>query len=126
MTFFFKDQLDLWKFSVWTGAIALFFVSTTVLNLRLPFCPYISYLVTFFLGPLEKKFHQNLGSQSAPVCELVDDFFNSAYRSFETWLFLQDWIVNPMVNLLKRTMTYPGFNPGTFGLAVSIPNHYTI
>jgi hypothetical protein len=31
-----------------------------------------------------------------------------------------------MLNLLKRTMTYPGFKPGTFGLAVSIPNHYTI
>jgi hypothetical protein len=36
--------------------------------------------------------------------------------------FLQDWIVNPMLNLLKRTMTYPGFKPGTFGVAV---NHYT-
>jgi hypothetical protein len=23
-------------------------------------------------------------------------------------------------------MTYPGFEPGTFGLAVSIANHYTI
>jgi hypothetical protein len=23
--------------------------------------------------------------------------------------FLQDWIVNPMLNFLKRTMTYPGF-----------------
>jgi hypothetical protein len=34
--------------------------------------------------------------------------------------------VNPMLNLLKRTMTYPGFEPGTFGLAVSIANHYTI
>jgi hypothetical protein len=31
-----------------------------------------------------------------------------------------------MLNLLKRTMTYPGFEPGTFELAVSIPNHYTI
>jgi hypothetical protein len=31
-----------------------------------------------------------------------------------------------MPNLLKRTMTYPGFEPGTFGLAVSIANHYTI
>jgi hypothetical protein len=40
--------------------------------------------------------------------------------------FLQDWIVKPMLNLLKRTMTYPGFEPGTFGAAVSIPNHYTI
>jgi hypothetical protein len=37
--------------------------------------------------------------------------------------FLQDWIVNPMLNLLKRTMTYPGFEPGTFGVAVSISNH---
>jgi hypothetical protein len=35
--------------------------------------------------------------------------------------FLQNWIVNPMLNLLKRTMTYPGFEPGTFGVAVSIP-----
>jgi hypothetical protein len=41
--------------------------------------------------------------------------------------FLQDeLIVNQMLNLLKRTMTYPGFEPGTFGLAVSIANHYTI
>jgi hypothetical protein len=40
--------------------------------------------------------------------------------------FLQDWIVNPMLNLLKKTMTYPGFESGTFGVAVSIPNHYTI
>jgi hypothetical protein len=31
-----------------------------------------------------------------------------------------------MLNLLKRTMTYPGFEPGTFGLAVSIANHCTI
>jgi hypothetical protein len=35
--------------------------------------------------------------------------------------FLQDWIFNPMLNLLKTTMTYPGFEPGTFGVAVSIP-----
>jgi hypothetical protein len=35
--------------------------------------------------------------------------------------FLQDWIVNPTLNLLKRTMTYPGFEPGTFGVAVSNP-----
>jgi hypothetical protein len=34
--------------------------------------------------------------------------------------------INHMLNLLKRTMTYPGFEPGTFGLAVSIANHYTI
>jgi hypothetical protein len=39
--------------------------------------------------------------------------------------FLQYWIVNPMLNHLKRTMTYLGFEPGTFGVAVSIPNHYT-
>jgi hypothetical protein len=38
--------------------------------------------------------------------------------------FLQAWIVIPLLNLLKRTMTYPGFEPGTFGLAVSIPNRY--
>jgi hypothetical protein len=37
--------------------------------------------------------------------------------------FLQDWIVNPMLNLLKRTMTYPGFEPGNFGVADIIPNH---
>jgi hypothetical protein len=35
-------------------------------------------------------------------------------------LFFTRWIVNPMPNLLKRTLTYPGFEPGTFGLAVSI------
>jgi hypothetical protein len=40
-------------------------------------------------------------------------------------LFLQDWIVNPMLNLLKKTINR-GFEPGTFGVAVSIPNHYTI
>jgi hypothetical protein len=34
-------------------------------------------------------------------------------------LFFTRWIVNTMLNLLKRTMTY-------FGLAVSIPNHHTI
>jgi hypothetical protein len=28
--------------------------------------------------------------------------------------FLQDWIVNPMLNLLKRTMTYSGVESGTF------------
>jgi hypothetical protein len=38
--------------------------------------------------------------------------------------FLQDWIVSPMLNLLKRTMTYPGFQPGTFEVAVSIPLHH--
>jgi hypothetical protein len=41
-------------------------------------------------------------------------------------LFFTRWIVNPMLNLLKRTMTYPGFEPGAFRLAVSIANHYTI
>jgi hypothetical protein len=35
--------------------------------------------------------------------------------------FLKDWIVNPMLNLLNSTMTYTGFEPGTFGEAVSIP-----
>jgi hypothetical protein len=40
--------------------------------------------------------------------------------------FLKDWIVNPPLNLLKRTIAYPGFEPGTFRVAVSIPNHYTI
>jgi hypothetical protein len=41
-------------------------------------------------------------------------------------LFFTRWIVNPTLNLLKRTMTYPVFEPWTFGLAVSIANHYTI
>jgi hypothetical protein len=36
-------------------------------------------------------------------------------------LFFTRWIVNPIRNLLKRTMTYLGFEPGTFGVAVSIP-----
>jgi hypothetical protein len=31
-----------------------------------------------------------------------------------------------MLNLLKRTMTYPGLEPETFGLSVSIANYYTI
>jgi hypothetical protein len=30
--------------------------------------------------------------------------------------FLQEKIVNPMLNLLKRSMTYPGFEPGIFGV----------
>jgi hypothetical protein len=51
------------------------------------------------------------------------DFFNSAYGHSRHGLFFTRWIVNPMLNLLKRTMTYQGFEPGTFGLAVSIPNH---
>jgi hypothetical protein len=38
--------------------------------------------------------------------------------------FLQDWIVSPILNLLKMTTTYPGFKLGTFGLTVSIPNHH--
>jgi arylsulfatase A-like enzyme len=41
-------------------------------------------------------------------------------------LFFTRWIVNPMLNLLKRTMIYPGLEPGTFGLAVSIAHHHTI
>jgi hypothetical protein len=40
--------------------------------------------------------------------------------------FLQDWIVSPMLSLLKRIITFPGFEPETHGLAVSIPNHHTI
>jgi hypothetical protein len=31
-----------------------------------------------------------------------------------------------MLNLLKRTMTYPGLEPGTFEVAVSIHNHHII
>jgi hypothetical protein len=34
-------------------------------------------------------------------------------------LFFTRWIVNSMLNLLKKTKTYPGFKPGTFGLALS-------
>jgi hypothetical protein len=41
-------------------------------------------------------------------------------------MITQDRNVNPMLNLLKGTMTYLGFECGTFGVAVSIPNHYTI
>jgi hypothetical protein len=37
-------------------------------------------------------------------------------------LFFTIWIVNPMLNFLKRTMTYPGFEPGTLGLQVGIAN----
>jgi hypothetical protein len=47
-------------------------------------------------------------------------------HSYKHFFFFQDWIVNPMLNLLKRTMTYPWLEPGTFELAVSKPNHYTI
>jgi hypothetical protein len=52
--FLFLGQLDLWKFSVCTGALALY-------NSYLPF--FLSQ--QFFWGPLEKISHQNLGSQSA-------------------------------------------------------------
>jgi hypothetical protein len=41
-------------------------------------------------------------------------------------VFFTRWVVNPMLNLLKRTMAYPGFEPRTFGLAVSIANHWLI
>jgi hypothetical protein len=41
-------------------------------------------------------------------------------------LFFTRRIINPMLNLLKRTMTYPGFKRVTFGLAASIAKHYTI
>jgi hypothetical protein len=34
-------------------------------------------------------------------------------------LFFTRLIVNPMLNLLKRTMIYPEFEPGTFGLATT-------
>jgi hypothetical protein len=47
-------------------------------------------------------------------------------KSFEAWFIFYKWIENTMLNLLKRTMTYLGFEPGTFGLAVSFANHYTI
>jgi hypothetical protein len=49
-------QLDLWKFSVWTGASALY-------NSNLP----------FFLGSLEKKSNQNLGRQSTPLFKLLEN-----------------------------------------------------
>jgi hypothetical protein len=39
---------------------------------------------------------------------------------------MSQFYVNTMLNLLKRTMTYPGFEPETFGVAVSIPNNYII
>jgi hypothetical protein len=39
-------------------------------------------------------------------------------------LFFTRWIVNHMLNLLKRSMTYPRFDPRT--LVVTIPIHYTI
>jgi hypothetical protein len=55
-----------------------------------------------------------------------DDFPTPHIGHSRHGFFLQDWIVNPMLNLLKRTMTYPTFEPGTFEEAVSIPNHYTI
>jgi hypothetical protein len=35
----------------------------------------------------------------------------------------QSKFVCPMINLLKRIMTYPGLEPGLFRLAVNIPNH---
>jgi hypothetical protein len=37
---------------------------------------------------------------------------------------LQDWIVG--AKLSEKDHDLPGFDLGTFGLAVSIPNHYTI
>jgi hypothetical protein len=75
------------------------------------------------------------GERGLPICGLRPNH-ETMYKSmtFPTphighWrhgLFFTRWIVNPMLNLLKRTMTYPGFESGTFGLAVSIANHYTI
>jgi hypothetical protein len=35
-------------------------------------------------------------------------------------LFFTRWIVNAMLNLLKRTMTYPGFELGNFGVASAL------
>jgi hypothetical protein len=61
------------------------------------------------------------------VCEVSRRLFQLQISVIQDMVnFLQDWIVNPMLNLLKRTMTYPKFEPGTFGLTVSIANHYII
>jgi hypothetical protein len=74
---------------------------------------------------------QSLGEVSQFVDKALTIMYASKSMTFPSphighsrhGFFLQDWIVNPMLNLLKRTMTYPGFEPGTLEVAVSIPNH---
>jgi hypothetical protein len=60
------------------------------------------------------------------VCEVSRWFFQLRIYIGHSrhGLFFTRWIINTMLNLLKRTMM--GFEPGTIGLAVSIANHYTI
>jgi hypothetical protein len=66
--------------------------------------------------------HQSLRE----VFQFVDQGLTIYIGHSRHGLFFTRWIVNPMLNFLKRTMIYPGFEPGTFGVAVSIPNHLTI
>jgi hypothetical protein len=70
-----------------------------------------SYLLRDFYKSNDTKILERglaiCGSWPNRVCEKVNLTFSTS----------QDWIFNPM---LKRIMTYLAFEPGTFGLAVSI------
>jgi hypothetical protein len=51
----------------------------------------------------------------------IDEFFNSAYTSFETWfIFYKTGLSIHNDKPSERDHDLPG----TFGVAVSIPNHY--
>jgi hypothetical protein len=63
MTFYFLDQLHLWKFSVWAAAMAVY---SSYLMTFFFWSAFLFWQQFFFFGPLEKKSHQKLGSQSAP------------------------------------------------------------
>jgi hypothetical protein len=56
------------------------------------------------------------------ACELVDDFFNFAYRSFKTWFIFYKMACQSNVKPSEKDHDLPG----TSGLAVGMPNHYTI
>jgi hypothetical protein len=63
-----------------------------------------------------------------PICglktnhenELVDDFFNSTYRSLDPWFIFYKMDCQSNAKPSEKDHDLPG----TFGLAVSIPNHF--
>jgi hypothetical protein len=77
-------------------------------------------LAFFSITPSKKPMAPTILERGFPICGLTPHICHSRHG-----LFFTRWIVNPMRNLLKRTMTYPGYEPETFGLAVSVANHYT-
>jgi hypothetical protein len=54
----------------------------------------------FFLGPLEKKSHQNLGSQSAPVHMYIFDSLSTEYNTVFANLFKSSFVLE----ILKRSL----------------------